>query len=350
MSGKEKKTRLHVVKTHFPVWTFLEVAVSTPGDTQQSLLPLHTTCQCREKKNVQTCAQRMGGGRGGVREGGRVYHEESVGCSGDREHETESDCWRICVHLNPERKGDQFNCFVVVVFFLSVRPQQYPLCPPPPNPTGSAPDPTELQTGGSWERVGEWREGGAWHPRRENISSGFVSMRAVLICDLTRTQASTLTWPWCYHRENSHPDGLQRLNVARRWKSGVAGAVPMFGAARLLLRSTVLRQWVVPWRRSRTATLKRDILRPRGESVGADNKQKEEQWGFWGGGRGGRFLWNVSVQHVEQRIATAMKSYNKNNMFSINSALLTWKKKYLYNHHQEQNLRLGSLSKLWGLF
>lgn len=30
---------------------------------------------------------------------------------------------------------------------------------PPPNPAGSVPDPTELQTGGSCERVGEWRVG-----------------------------------------------------------------------------------------------------------------------------------------------------------------------------------------------
>lgn len=78
------------------------------------------------KKNIQTCAQRMGRGGQGTR--GRVYKEESVRCCEDGDHETESDCWRICVQLNPERKGDQFDSFF---FFPSVRPQQHLLCPLP---------------------------------------------------------------------------------------------------------------------------------------------------------------------------------------------------------------------------
>lgn len=64
-----------------------------------------------------------------VKEGGRVCTEESAGRSEDGEHETESDCWRICVRLNPERKGDQFDS--LFIFFKYVRPQQRPLRPLP---------------------------------------------------------------------------------------------------------------------------------------------------------------------------------------------------------------------------
>lgn len=63
-------------------------------------------------KKVQTCAQRIGGT--GQERGEGSINEESVGRSEDRDQETESDCWRICVHLNPERKGDQFDSFFCV--------------------------------------------------------------------------------------------------------------------------------------------------------------------------------------------------------------------------------------------
>lgn len=79
----------------------------------------------KKKKGPDLCTK-----DGGVREGGRVYIEESVGHSEDGEHETESDCWRICVHLNPERKGDQFDSF----FFSSIcQTTTASTVPPPPS-------------------------------------------------------------------------------------------------------------------------------------------------------------------------------------------------------------------------
>lgn len=106
---EKKKNTFTCCKNTFLVGTFHVVAVSTRGDTQQPVFLLDVRCQCWEKTNVQTCAQRLGG----VREGGRVYKEQSVGCSEDGGQETESDCWRICVHFNPERKGDQLDSFFI---------------------------------------------------------------------------------------------------------------------------------------------------------------------------------------------------------------------------------------------
>lgn len=132
-----------------------------------------------EKKNVQTCAQRMGGGSG--KGGGSIMRRVL-----DGEHETESDCWRICVHLNPERKGDQFDSFFF--FFQSVRPQQHPLCPLP-TPLALS---LTLQSSRLVVVVREWVSGG-WGVGLDtpggNISGGFVSMRTVLICYLACTHA-----------------------------------------------------------------------------------------------------------------------------------------------------------------
>lgn len=59
----------------------------------------------RKKKEVQTCAQTRG-------DEGRAVSKNAGGCSTfwrrktrDEGHETEGDCWRICVHLNPEREN-----------------------------------------------------------------------------------------------------------------------------------------------------------------------------------------------------------------------------------------------------
>lgn len=150
------------------------------------------------KKNVQTCAQRMGGsGKGG---GSLMRRALDVLRTGNTRRRATAGGY-VCIWTLREKATNS-----ILFFFFFICQTTTASTMPPPNPAGSVPDPTELQTGGSCERVGEWRVGGgAWHPGGDS-SGGFVSMCAVLICYLTHARARTLTWPWCYHRENSHPD------------------------------------------------------------------------------------------------------------------------------------------------
>lgn len=78
----------------------------------------------KKKKKVQTCAQ-----RGKMR--GERFSKNAGGCSTfwgrktrDDGHKTEGDCWRICVHLNPEREKvtnshRNFLLFFSFFFFLT---------------------------------------------------------------------------------------------------------------------------------------------------------------------------------------------------------------------------------------
>lgn len=54
-----------------------------------------------------------------------VLHSEEGGRrkTGDKGHETEGDCWRICVHLNPEREKvtDSHRNFQLFFFFFFFR-------------------------------------------------------------------------------------------------------------------------------------------------------------------------------------------------------------------------------------
>lgn len=221
--------------------------------------------------------------------------------------------------------------------FLSFleRPHQCPRCPLTLRDTSS---------------VSEWQWWWLWegrrhsHTREWNISCGFVSVHTVLI--YRPGDLHTAGWTWllkadgrenkntlrAMHIENAHvcwkKENLKTsqgstwfitIEIQRccRFQTlGVWRASPVFAACSgcvswlHLLWSTVLRQWVVPWRRSITATLTgREEVRPGGH-------QRERTYGIRqslytyilkGITRWGiswfffSFLWNVSVQHVEHR-------------------------------------------------
>lgn len=81
-------------------------------------------CQCQkkakqEKKSSDLCTK--GGMRGerSLKTQEAVLHSEG-GKTWDEGHETEGDCWRICVHLNPEREKvtDSRNFLLLFLFFF----------------------------------------------------------------------------------------------------------------------------------------------------------------------------------------------------------------------------------------
>lgn len=221
--------------------------------------------------------------------------------------------------------------------FLSFleRPHQCPRCPLTLRDTSS---------------VSEWQWWWLWegrrhsHTREWNISCGFVSVHTVLI--YRPGDLHTAGWTWllkadgrenkntlrAMHIENAHicwkKENLKtsqgstwfitieiqrccRFQTLGVWRASLVFAACSGCVSWLhLLWSTVLRQWVVPWRRSITATLTgREEVRPGGH-------QRERTYGIRqslytyilkGITRWGiswfffSFLWNVSVQHVEHR-------------------------------------------------
>lgn len=133
-------------------------------------------CQCQNKAKTkkERKRRRRKKFRPVHKEGnkGRAVSKNSRGCStflGWKKlwtRDTEGDCWRICVHLNPEReKVTDFLIFCFFLFFLFDRPHQCPLCPPPRSPTEALAALWKMllepQTGGS----GGWRGGAFSHPR-----------------------------------------------------------------------------------------------------------------------------------------------------------------------------------------
>lgn len=93
-------------------------------------------------------------------------------------HEKEGDCWRICVHLNPEREKvtDSHRNFQL---FLT-------------DHTSALPLPAPLGLWEHCERCFKSPSDGGWghsHTQEGNISCGFMSIHTVLMLASTQTQA-----------------------------------------------------------------------------------------------------------------------------------------------------------------
>ena len=115
-----------------------------------------------------------------------VLHSEG-GKLGTRGHETEGDCWRICVHLNPEREKvtDSHRNFLLFIFYFLTDHTSVRYAPLPSSSAAPL---------GLWQHcerrfksprvvlvvvVEGW---GHSHTQEWNISCGFVSIHTVLIC------------------------------------------------------------------------------------------------------------------------------------------------------------------------
>lgn len=95
---------------------------------------LDVSAKRKQKKKKFRPVHKGGGTRGErlLKTQEAVLHSEG-GKLGTRGHETEGDCWRICVHLNPEREKvtDSHRNFLLFIIYFFDRPHQCPLCPHP---------------------------------------------------------------------------------------------------------------------------------------------------------------------------------------------------------------------------